>query len=117
MLEDLLDSGIEVLRIKVKKMSLEEAEKLYEMHKGKDFYDALLKYVTSDKVVLMKAYGENVVKKVREVIGATDPNKAKEGTIRRKYGIGLKNGIIYNAIHAADSVENAKREAKIFFEY
>lgn len=117
MLQDLLDNGIEILRIKVKKMSLEEAEKLYEMHKGKDFYEALLKYVTSDKVVLMKAYGKNIVKRVREVIGATDPSKAKEGTIRRKYGIGLKDGIIYNAIHAADSIENAEREAKIFFEY
>ncbi len=88
------------------------ATRLYEMHVGKPFYQALLNHITSGPVVPMVAEGEGAVEKMRRIIGATDPAKAEVGTIRRDYGLSMTE----NAIHAADSPQNAEREIRIFFD-
>ncbi|UCG51556.1 MAG: nucleoside-diphosphate kinase [Candidatus Latescibacterota bacterium] len=87
------------------------AERFYEVHKNKDFFAPLVEYVTSGPVVAMEIDGENVITKIRSLVGATDPVEAKPGTIRHMYGISIRN----NAVHASDSPEAAKKELAIVF--
>ncbi|HYB93120.1 MAG TPA: nucleoside-diphosphate kinase [archaeon] len=88
-----------------------QAEKLYEMHKGKPFYDKLIGHILSGPVIVMIVQGASVVKGMRQIIGATDPAEAEAGTIRGDYGLTKTE----NVIHAADSLKNAEREIRIFF--
>ena len=104
--------GLKVVAMKMLKVERQMAERLYEIHKGKPFYDGLVEYSMSGPVVAMILKGEGAVRRLRQVIGATDPAKAEPGTIRREFGL----EVLKNVIHAADSPENAEREMQIFFE-
>ena len=98
---------------KEKKITLEkhEAEKFYQVHQSKPFYDDLCSYLSSGPIVVMILERENAILKNRELMGATDPTKAKEGTIRKKYGISIDK----NSVHGSDSHDNAKIEIDFFF--
>jgi nucleoside-diphosphate kinase len=88
-----------------------EAELLYDVHRGKPFFDDLVKTITSGKVVLMVLEGREAVQVVRKMIGATDPVKAEPGTIRGDYGLEITD----NLVHASDSKESFEKEYRIFF--
>ena len=105
------ESGLKVSALRLYRLSVAEAETFYQEHKGKPFYPALVEKMSSGPVVLMVISGPNAVAAVREVIGATDPAKAAEGTVRKLFGKDMTN----NAIHASDSDESAKREIGFFF--
>ena len=104
------EEGLKVVALRMTRMRRSQAEKLYSVHVGKPFYQELVDYVTSGPVVLMVLEGEEAVKRVREIIGATNPREAAPGTIRAEYGLDVTR----NSIHAADSLENAVREMMIF---
>ncbi len=104
-------AGFEILELKMVKMSLPQAKKFYEVHKGKPFFDKLVKYVSSGKVVVAVLKKKNAVKDLRDLIGSTDPKKAKRGTIRR----GLAINTTENSVHASDSPQNARIEIEFFF--
>ena len=99
--------------VKEKKIQIEksEAEKFYKVHETKPFYNDLCAYLSSGPIVVMILEKENAVLGNRELMGATNPNDAKEGTIRKKYGISIDK----NSVHGSDSVENAKIEINFFF--
>ena len=101
------------LIIKEKKIQIEksEAEKFYKVHETKPFYNDLCAYLSSGPIVVMVLEKENAVLGNRELMGATNPNDAEEGTIRKKYGISIDK----NSVHGSDSVENAKIEIDFFF--
>jgi len=103
--------GLKVVAMRMLRVDHQMAERLYEIHRGKPFYDGLIEYSMSGPVVAMILEGEEAVKRLRQLIGATDPAKAEPGTIRRDFGL----GVLKNTIHAADSPENAGREMGIFF--
>ncbi|MCX5726171.1 MAG: nucleoside-diphosphate kinase [Candidatus Saganbacteria bacterium] len=99
-------------------LSKDKAERLYAVHKGKEFYQGLIKLITSGPLVATLIEGENAVKKVRDLMGVTDPRKANPGTIRgdlKEENVLTEDGIIKNIVHGSDSVETAKEEIKIFF--
>ena len=101
------------LIIKEKKIQIEksEAEKFYKVHETKPFYNDLCNYLSSGPIVVMILEKENAVLANRKLMGATNPNEAEEGTIRKKYGISIDK----NSVHGSDSVENAKIEIDFFF--
>jgi nucleoside-diphosphate kinase len=101
------------LIVKEKKIQIEksEAEKFYKVHETKPFYNDLCSYLSSGPIVVMILEKENAVLGNRELMGATNPNDAEEGTIRKKYGISIDK----NSVHGSDSVENAKIEIDFFF--
>jgi len=103
--------GLCIAAMKLTQMSREQAEKLYEMHRGKKFYEELIKHVTSSPVLALVVEGPNAIKVLRKLAGATDPTEAEAGTIRGDYAL----QVTPNVIHAADSRENASREIPIFF--
>ena len=96
-----------------KKIQMErsEAEKFYKVHETKPFYNDLCAYLSSGPIVAMVLEKENAVLENRELMGATNPKDAAEGTIRKKYGISIDK----NSVHGSDSVENAKTEIDFFF--
>ena len=98
---------------KEKKIQIEksEAEKFYKVHETKPFYKDLCSYLSSGPIVVMVLERENAVIANRELMGATNPKEAKEGTIRKKYGISIDK----NSVHGSDSIENAKIEIDFFF--
>ena len=89
----------------------EEAAEFYKVHQTKPFYDDLCSYLSSGPIVVMILEGKNAVLFNRELMGATDPKKAKENTIRKLYGISIDK----NSVHGSDSIDNAKKEIKFFF--
>ena len=99
--------------VKEKKIQIEksEAEKFYKVHETKPFYNDLCAYLSSGPIVVMVLEKENAVLGNRELMGATNPNDAEEGTVRKKYGISIDK----NSVHGSDSVENAKIEIDFFF--
>ena len=99
--------------IKEKKIQIEklEAEKFYKVHETKPFYNDLCEYLSSGPIVVMILEKENAVLGNRDLMGATNPKEAKEGTIRKKYGISIDK----NSVHGSDSDENAKLEIEFFF--
>ena len=92
-------------------ISKEEAAEFYKVHQSKPFYDDLCAYLSSGPIVVMILEGENAVLLNRDLMGATDPKKADENTIRKLYGISIDK----NSVHGSDSVENAKKEINFFF--
>ena len=98
---------------KEKKIKLEkhEAEKFYQVHQSKPFYNDLCSYLSSGPIVVMVLERENAILENRKLMGATDPTKAEKGTIRKKYGISIDK----NSVHGSDSPENAKIEIDFFF--
>jgi nucleoside-diphosphate kinase len=103
--------GLVLVAGKLIQMSTEQAQRLYEVHKGKPFFQELVSHVTSGPVFLMVWQGPSAVTVGRNLVGATNPITAAPGTIRGDFAL----SITANAIHAADSLENAKREMSIFF--
>ena len=99
--------------LKEKKIQIEktEAEKFYKVHETKPFYNDLCDYLSSGPIIVMVLEKENAVLENRKLMGATNPNDADEGTIRKKYGISIDK----NSVHGSDSVENAKIEIDFFF--
>ena len=105
------ENNLKVLKSKKIKISKDEASEFYKVHQTKPFYDALCTYLSSGPIIVMILEGENAVLKNREIMGATDPLKAEEGTLRKMYGISIDK----NSVHGSDSVENAKTEIGFFF--
>ena len=105
------EKNLKILKSKKIKISKDEASEFYKVHQTKPFYDALCTYLSSGPIIVMILEGENAVLKNRELMGATDPLKAEEGTLRKMYGISIDK----NSVHGSDSVENAKTEIGFFF--
>ena len=102
---------LKILNSKKVKISKEEASEFYKVHQTKPFYNDLCNYLSSGPIVVMILEGDNAVSKNRELMGATDPFKAEEGTLRKMYGISIDK----NSVHGSDSIENAKKEIDFFF--
>ncbi len=103
--------GFRIVALKLAQLSRELAEKQYEEHRGKDFFDDLVSYMSSAPTVSIVMEGENIIAAAREMAGVTDSKRAKPGTIRADYGIDVQR----NAIHASDSEKSAKREISLHF--
>jgi len=104
-------NGLKILKSKKVKISKEEASVFYKVHQTKPFYNDLCNYLSSGPIVVMILEGENAVKKNRQLMGSTDPQKAEEGTLRKMYGISIDK----NSVHGSDSLENGKIEIDFFF--
>ncbi len=104
-------SGLKPVAMRMARLSQAEAEGFYAVHKARPFFNDLVKFMTSGPVLLMVLEGENAVARNREVMGATDPKKAAEGTIRRDFATDIEK----NTVHGSDSLENAKTEIAYFF--
>ncbi|HNY15188.1 MAG TPA: nucleoside-diphosphate kinase [Bacteroidales bacterium] len=105
------EAGFEISAMKLVKMTPEQAEVFYDVHKGKPFFESLVEFMTSGPVFVMILRHENAVEEFRKLIGATDPAKAEPGTIRKLFAVSVQ----MNAVHGSDSDENALREAAFFF--
>jgi len=103
--------GLKPIAMKMKLLSRTEAEGFYAVHKARPFFADLVKFMTSGPVVLMVLEGEGAVTKNRDIMGATDPKKAAEGTIRKDFATDIEK----NTVHGSDSPENAKIEVSYFF--
>ena len=106
-----LKNNLKILETKKLHISKDEAAEFYKVHQSKPFYDQLCSYLSSGPIEVMILEGDNAVLKNRELMGATDPKKANEGTIRKKYGISIDK----NSVHGSDSPENAQIELNFFF--
>ena len=106
-----IDNGFKIIKEKKIQIEKSEAEKFYKIHETKPFFNDLCSYLSSGPIVAMTLEKENAVLANREIMGATNPKDAKEGTIRKKYGISIDK----NSVHGSDSVENAKIEIDFFF--
>ncbi len=104
-------NGFKILKEKKIHISKQEAEQFYKVHETKPFYVDLCQYLSSGPIVVMELQKENAVLDNRKLMGATNPEEAKEGTLRKKYGISIDK----NSVHGSDSVENAKIEIDFFF--
>jgi nucleoside-diphosphate kinase len=105
------EGGFEISAMKMVQMTIQQAQSFYAVHTGKPFFEELVEFMISGPVVVMILKHENAVEEFRKLIGATDPNKAEQGTIRRTFGVSVK----MNAVHGSDSDETAIREANFFF--
>ena len=104
-------NGFEIKNEKKIQLAKTDAEQFYKVHETKPFYKDLCEYLSSGPVVVMILEKDNAIASNRELMGATDPKKANEGTIRKKYGISIDK----NSVHGSDSIENAKIEIDFFF--
>ena len=105
------NTGFSIVEEKKIQIEKSEAEKFYKVHETKPFYQDLCSYLSSGPIVVMILEKENAVLGNRDLMGATDPKNAKQGTIRNKYGISIDK----NSVHGSDSLENAKIEIDFFF--
>jgi nucleoside-diphosphate kinase len=105
------EAGFEIAAMKMVRMTVPQAESFYAVHKGKPFFEGLIEFMTSGPVFVMILKHENAVEEFRKLIGATDPTKAEQGTIRKTFAVSVQ----MNAVHGSDSDENAQREANFFF--
>ena len=105
------DQGIKVAAMRMEWLSRRDAELFYAVHKARPFFGELVEMMTSGPVVLMVLEGENVVKRNRDIMGATNPKDAAPGTIRKDFAISIGE----NTVHGSDSLENARLEAAQFF--
>ena len=104
-------NGFEIKNEKKIQLAKSDAEQFYKVHETKPFYKDLCEYLSSGPVVAMILEKDNAIAANRELMGATDPKKANEGTIRKKHGISIDK----NSVHGSDSIENAKIEIDFFF--
>jgi len=109
--EYLEKNNLKVLKSKKIKISKEEASEFYKVHQTKPFYAELCDYLSSGPIIVMILEGENAISQNRELMGATDPKNAEDGTIRKMFGISIDK----NSVHGSDSAENAKIEINFFF--
>ena len=105
------DSGLRIIAQKRIRLSIDQAKNFYDIHKDKPFFNDLVNYMISGPVVIQVLEGNNAVSQYREVMGATNPQEAKEGTIRKIHA----NSIQENAVHGSDSNKNAQIEINFFF--
>jgi nucleoside-diphosphate kinase len=110
-LDRLEEAGFVVREMRMTRLSDSEARRFYEVHAERPFYESLVSFMTSDRCVPMVLERKSAVSALRETIGATDPARAAEGTIRQLFAESVER----NAIHASDSPENATREIDFFF--
>jgi nucleoside-diphosphate kinase len=103
--------GLLIVAMKLLQPTRKQAEKIYEVHKGKNFYEPLIDHVTSAPILALVIEGPNAVSVLRNIIGKTNPTEARPGTIRGDFALNVQK----NMIHASDSLENAKREIGILF--
>jgi len=103
--------GLKIVAMKMLWMSREMAEKHYEVHRGKNFYESLLDYITSAPIIAMVLEGDRAIEVVRRMMGKTNGVEAEPGTIRGDYSLSVQN----NLVHGSDSAESAEREIKLFF--
>jgi len=103
--------GLRVIGLKMLKLSKEQAQGFYQVHKDKPFFDSLTDFMSSGPIVVMVLEGERAIEKVREIMGATDPKKAAPGTIRAQYADNIQE----NIVHGSDSPESAAYEIPYFF--
>lgn len=108
---DIEKAGFAILGMKMSRISREQAESFYAIHKGKVFFNELMNYITRSKVVMMALEKNNAISDFRKLIGATNPDDAEPGTIRKKYAKSIQE----NAVHGSDSVENGILEVGFFF--
>ena len=106
-----IKKGFEILKEKKIHISKQEAEQFYKVHQSKPFYQDLCEYLSSGPIIVMTLQKENAVLDNRKLMGATNPEEAEEGTLRKQYGISIDK----NSVHGSDSVENAKIEIDFFF--
>ena len=104
-------NGLRIVAQKRIKMTNEQARNFYEIHNDKPFFDDLVEFMTSEPVIVQVLSGDNAVKKYREVMGATNPENALDGTIRKLFALNVQE----NSVHGSDSDENAEKEIKFFF--
>ncbi len=105
------EKNIKIVAQKMLRLSIEDAQNFYNVHKERAFFDDLCNYMISGPIVVQVLRGKNVVVKYRELMGSTNPENADENTIRKLYGISVEE----NSVHGSDSKENAKIEIDFFF--
>ncbi len=105
------EAGLKIVALKRIKLTKEQAEGFYQVHKDKPFFDSLTDFMTSGPVVVSVLEGENAIEKYRKLMGATNPANAEEGTIRKKFALDIEK----NSVHGSDSKENAEIEINYFF--
>lgn len=105
------EAGFRIVAMKLTKLSTKQAEQFYEIHRSKPFYESLVEFMSSGPIVAAILEKDNAVEDYRKLIGATNPENAEEGTIRKKYA----ESVEMNAVHGSDSDENALLEADFFF--
>ena len=110
-LEKITNSGFKVVAMKLTQLTQEQGETFYGVHKGRDFFEPLVKFMTSGPIVAAILEKNNAVEDFRTLIGATNPEEAAEGTIRNLFATSVR----HNAVHGSDSDENAQRESDFFF--
>ena len=106
------DNNFVIIAQKRTKLSKEKAEGFYSIHKDKPFFNDLIEYMTSGPVIVQVLQGDNAVENYRRIMGATNPENAEKGTIRKEYALNIQE----NSVHGSDSDENAKVEINYFFE-
>ena len=104
-------AGFVVTGLVMRRLSRDQAEGLYAIHRGKEFFPGLVEFITSGPLVAVRLEGENVCRRVREFIGVTDPSKAALGTIRADFGTSVRS----NAVHASNPEEDVRKELDLFF--
>ena len=109
--DEFIKSGFAIIKEKKIHITKMEAEEFYKVHQSKPFYNDLCEYLSSGPIFVMVLEKFNAILDNRELMGATDPKKAAEDTIRKKYGISIDK----NSVHGSDSLENAKKEIQFFF--
>ena len=105
-------NGLVIKKMKKIHIDLKFAQKFYEMHSSRPFFNDLCNYISSGPLVAMVLEGDNAIQKNRDLMGATNPSEAKEGTIRKMFAISIDK----NSVHGSDSLESAKRDIELFFE-
>jgi len=105
------NSGLRIVGQKRIHLTINQAKKFYEEHKDRPFYNDLIEYMTSEPVVVQVLSGDNAVSRYREIMGATNPDEAETGTIRKIHALNIQE----NSVHGSDSEENAKKEIDFFF--
>ena len=106
------DNNLVIIAQKRTKLSKEKAEGFYSIHKDKPFFNDLIEYMTSGPVIVQVLQGDNAVENYRRIMGATNPENAENGTIRKEYALNIQE----NSVHGSDSDANAKIEINYFFE-
>ena len=105
------EAGFRILGLRMTQLRREQAEQFYVVHRGKPFFDGLLRFMTEGPIVVMALEREDAIRKWREVMGATNPANAAEGTIRKRFGSNIER----NAVHGSDAPETAQTEVRFFF--
>ena len=106
------ENNLRIIAQKRIRLSNEQAEKFYDVHKEKPFFKDLIEYMTSEPVIVQVIEGDNAIVKYREIMGATNPENADEGTIRKIHALNVQE----NSVHGSDSQENATKEIDFFFD-